>query len=712
MLPNDALGILPRRWLALWQALLLCCVCLLSSPLHAAPEAHILRIDPRASQGGGAPVLTTLIEVVQSKRVSAAIAPCASLTGNAQFSCMSEALEKPYALYTAFPKFPESNAIFTVRVDGSERPAKHVSNAKWGESQAEPGVGTAWLVLVDADKRMGRSFDDARQVARQFVASMGPQDIVNVMFFNDRQVVQDSQWQTTAAKDKVLAFIDSLTSTYPNQGRTRSLLSIIKQAATDSFKALGNVGEGVAIPLHQSMVVLSNGYGGADAATSGPGALELQRYMTQGRFPETNTASPKSPVPVVSVLFPYRTLDEFRQNALEFMQNLANPEIGGFFTVVQEGQGGRAPAVVNAVRSRFSKMFIVKWKVACLAPTVTQTFGLVFSDMKTPILGDNTFKDVPIGIDPSAWPLDLNVEYTKDVVKRQNGVYPGGTFKVFGDFCWRGDQSRAEVYFIPAGQALPKELSGGNLDAAKRAQQQLIAMGMKGTTLEASDTFAEFQAPDKEKLLHGSGSQALVRLVVYDNQAYRASGVTADTILELAGSEPPFPLLLVLGGAFGLVVIALLIIVILRSGGKRRPPGPSGQGPGFGPPPGGGYGAPPGQGYGAPPGYGGQPPPGQGPGYRAQAILEGEPGTFTIHAGAEIRAGSDLRQCSIVLNPAEAAAFHASLKLEAGQLFIRSEQVDLGTHVNGTPARLGTWMPVVDESLLRIGRAEFSVSLQ
>jgi len=58
--------------------------------------------------------------------------------------------------------------------------------------------------------------------------------------------------------------------------------------------------------------------------------------------------------------------------------------------------------------------------------------------VKPPILGDNTFKDVPVGIDPSTWPLDVNIQYTQDLAKSQGGVYPNGQFKVYGDFCWGG----------------------------------------------------------------------------------------------------------------------------------------------------------------------------------------------------------------------------------------------------------------------------------
>jgi hypothetical protein len=608
--------------LTLAAALLL----LFSSPVAAAPEAHMLRVDPRAAQENGNPVLTTVVEIVQIKRVSEAIAHCADDRGTAQWSCMAQALEKPYALYTPFP-FPHQNAIFTAKVDGTDFPASYVSHSKWGESLQQPGVGTAWLILIDADSRMGSSFEDAKQLAGRFVAAMGPNDIVNVMFFNDQQVVKDSKWVPASRRNHAQSVISSVGGTYRASGRNRSLLTIIKSAATDGFKSLGNVGEGVDVPLHQSMVVLSSGFGGADPMTTGPGGAELSRYLTGGRFPEDNTALPKAPVPVVSVFFPPSTWDEYRMNALNFMREMANPQIGGFFTVMKAGDGGRSQSVVDAVRGRFANMFVVKWRVSCIESSITQTFSLIFNNVKPPILPDNTFKDVPVGIDPSTWPLDVNIQYSQDMAKRQNGVYPGGRFKLYGNFCWGGDKSRAEVYFLPAGQQVPTALAGADIEKAKRTQQQLIAMGMKGTSIEASDTFVEFEAPDKEKVLHGSGQQAVVRLVVYDNKAHRTSGVTADSIIQLKGTTQPFPILWVLGGAFGLVILALLIVVIVRSGGRRRaaPPPPVVAAP---PPYGGyggagGYGGPPqGGGYGAPPnvppggGYGGPP---QGGGYSAPA---------------------------------------------------------------------------------------------
>jgi hypothetical protein len=706
---------------------------------EAAPQARILRIDPRAAQQNGSPVLTTVVEVSQSKRISDATASCASLTGNGQLDCMSQALERPFALYTPFP-FPNENAIFTVSVEGTEFLAKYVSHSQWGESQQLPGVGTAWLILIDADKRMGKSFEDARQVAQQLVASLGPNDLVDVMFFNDRQVVKDSKWLAGAQKSAA-QFISQASETFPASGRNRSLLTIIKTAATDGFGSLGNVGEDVKVPLHQAMVVLSSGFGGTDPATTGPGALQLQQYLTGGRFPEENTALPKSPVPVISVYFPVKTFDEFRQNSLEFMQNLANTEIGGLFTVVQEGQGGRAPAIVSTVRQRFSKMNIVKWRASCVAPSVTQSFKLFFNNMKTPLLGDNTFKDVPVGIDPTTWPLDVNKEYSQEMAKR-GAVYPGGRFRVYGDFCWGGDKNRAEAYFLPAGQPLPTALAGTDISQAKRTQQQLIAMGMKGAVVEASDSYVEIETPDKDRILHGSGEQAVVRIVLYDNRAHRTSGVTADSIIQLKGTTPPLNLMLILGSAFGAVVIALLVIVIFRSGGKKRgatpPPQPIAAGyggpPAYGTP--GGYGAQPGYapaaqpgapspefmygvpgqaaglGVAAPPQQAAPPSPYAAPGGGATtATLQGAAGLFTVLPGQELRAGRDAAQCGIVLSEPRVSGVHATLKLDNGQLFVRDENSNNGTLVNGNRVAPGIWSPVPPGSIVRFGPVEFSARL-
>lgn len=704
------------------------------SSVWAAPEAHLLRIDPRAAQQNGSPILTTVLEIVENRRVSEVTLPCANLTGSAQLSCMSNALDKT-PLYSAFP-FPAQNAVFTVRVDGAEVLAKFVSQARWGESQQQPGVGTAWLIIIDADARMGSSFDDAKEVASKFIASMGPNDIANVIFINDRQVAADSRWIPANQRSRAASFVNSVGSTFKSQGRNRSLFSIIRTAATDAFKSLGNSSQqSFETPLHQAMVLLSSGYGGTDAMTTGPGALQLQTYMTAGRFPENNTAQPKAPVPIISVYFPAKGLiDEYRNTSFEFMQSMANPEIGGFFTIMQAGERGRAQTIVNAVRTRFSKMYLVKWRVACVNLSVTQTFQLNFSNVKPPILGDNSFQDVPVGIDPTTWPLDVDIQATQDSVNKQGGVYPGGHFRVYGSFCWGGDVQRAEVYFLPAGQQLPTALAGTDVEKAQKAQQQLIEMGMRGKALEATDSFVEYEAPDKEKLLHGSGSQAVVRLVLYDNKAKRTSGVTADTVLQLKGTTAPFPLIPVLGGALGVVVIALLLVILLRGGNKRaaaappapvmaqsmvgasrvnaaapQPPVPAMPVPQQGPSPDFMYGA-----ANAP----GIPPAaaagvlGSSPAIVQRAMLQSQAGVFTVTPGLEMHVGRDGARCEILLAEARVSGLHASLKIDGNQLMVRDENSNNGTFVNATRLQPGVWTAAPNGSLLRFGPVEMSLRLE
>jgi hypothetical protein len=349
-------------------------------PVAAAPAARILRIDPRASLVDGAPLLTTVIDLVQHKPYADVTSKCALQTGEAAFDCIADELEKPNALYDPF-QFPKDNALFTVTVDGTDMPATFVSSQTWGASKNDDGVGTAWLILIDGANSMGSRFDEAKAVAKEFVNAMGPRDIVNVMYFNDRAVVAKTDWK---AKAEAASFIDSVPRTYPSQGRTRPLFNILKQGATDGFQALGNVGGAVSVPMHQAMVVLSNGVSGSDIGSPAQTALLLKEYLTGGRFPEDNQTMPKAPVPIVSIWFPAKQTEEFFQNARQFMENLANPEIGGFHSIVREGQASRATRIVQSVTKRFDQLHIVKWRVSCIAPTVGQTFKLVSATSRRP----------------------------------------------------------------------------------------------------------------------------------------------------------------------------------------------------------------------------------------------------------------------------------------------------------------------------------------
>ena len=242
-------------------------------------------------------------------------------------------------------------------------------------------------------------------------------------------------------------------------------------------------------------------------------------------------------------------------------------------------------------------MWIVHWELSCINSSVEQTFNLVFENTKPLITPDGTFQDVPLGVDPTQWPLDIDVKKTVEAAA-QNPLYPGGTFSVYGNFCWGGEKARAEAYFVPAGTKPNGAAQSRDPRVALQVMQQLQAEHMLGTAVTTGDGYVTFNVPDDEKVLEGSGENTVARLVVYDNKAHRASAIDEKNVLSLKATKKPLSWPLIAGIAGLAIVIVLLIMVLVRgSGPKRRGGGPP-------PSPTPGYGAPPGP-YGAPPAGGG-----------------------------------------------------------------------------------------------------------
>ena len=591
---------------------------------RAAVETHLMRIDPRAGVNDGQPVLTSVVELVQFSSLSevASNNGCGVMKGDALLQCVSDAVEKPNAIAKPFP-FPDAQARLFVRVDGSESPATFAGKTAWGASKKDPLVGTAWLIALDASSMMGARYSDAREVANQFIGAMGPNDIAKLIIFDDKLNAYraNTEWTMAKEKAKLVAVLAANTTTSPSSGSGRPFGGQVK-SIVKAFGDLGNSGSVQTIPMMQAMVLLSNGAGREDGGSVAATAEVMKQFFTKGRFPEDNTASPKTPLPVISIYFPNsRGLvnDKLALNDFQYMQDISNLEIGGFFDIIMAGQSvAKARTIVKIVNDRFDKFWVVKWKLSCLAPTIEQSFSLAFDNTKPAIKPDSSFKDVPIGVNPTQWPLDLNMAQTKAEADA-NPLYPGGTFRVYGNFCWGGDKSRAEAYFVPAGSRPDPNVNKNDPKVAQQAMQTLIAQNMRGGATEASDTFVLLQVPDDEKILEGNGEQTVTRLVLYDNKAKRASGYDEKTVLTLKAQKKPFNVLLIAGIGGAVLVIILLVIVIARGGGgggkKGRsaapPPAPVVAG---GPPPPGGYG---GGGYGgAPPGggYGGGPPGGYGGG--------------------------------------------------------------------------------------------------
>ncbi|HSC89155.1 MAG TPA: FHA domain-containing protein [Polyangiaceae bacterium] len=668
---------------------------LLAGSAQAAPAARLLRIDPRTAVSDGNPVVTTLLDLSENRRLGELLAPCASLSGDAQLDCTSDALEKPGSLAAPVP-FPEKQALFTVKVGETDEPAPYLGHTRFGETQNEPGVGTAWLIVLDADAHGSSALDELVAVARRFVDAMGPNDLVNLVVLSDRQVASDSRWLSVAKRSSALDTLTATQSAFKSPGRTRPLLGMIKQAATDAFGALGNPSDGLKVPLHQALVVLSSGYGGGDPSTTGPGATQLSTFLTQGRLAEGNAALPKTPVPVISILTPPSGLDEHRLLSREFMQNLANPEIGGFFSVIRDGQAAHATRIVDTVRSRFAQMIVARFRLSCVAPTTTQSFSLLFQP-PAQIAGDATFTNVPLGFEPSDWPLDVDAELTRKKALDAGGVEPGGTVRVFGNFCWGGDLTRPEVYFLPPGESLPRDLSGESLDAARQVQKRLIALDMRGTALSANESFAEFSIPDSDSIIHGEGEAAVVRLIVVDRPLRRTSGVSEATVLQLKGRSHSLNLLpWLLGAGAALLALVGLGFFLRRSSQERarRSTNP-------------------------PPRFDGSPyatpspvtrsPRGSAPELRA--TLSGPAGRFVLLPGADLRVGRDGARCAVVLNHPQVSGLHATFRIDGDRVLVRDEGSTSGTRVAGRLLEAGRFIPLEDGNEVQLGPETLQVKI-
>ena len=123
----------------------------------AAPQAHILRIDPRAGISNGKPTLTTVIEVVQFKPLSEVLSTCAGVTGAATLSCWSAALEKPGRSLESLPLPRGERAPAREGRAGEDTLTKFVDKTTWGKAQGQPDVGTAWLIVGRRVERDGRA---------------------------------------------------------------------------------------------------------------------------------------------------------------------------------------------------------------------------------------------------------------------------------------------------------------------------------------------------------------------------------------------------------------------------------------------------------------------------------------------------------------------------------------------------------------------------
>ncbi len=90
-------------------------------------------------------------------------------------------------------------------------------------------------------------------------------------------------------------------------------------------------------------------------------------------------------------------------------------------------------------------------------------------------------------------------------------------------------------------------------------------------------------------------------------------------------------------------------------------------------------------------------------------ILTSSLGTFKVSGGGEVLVGRDPARCAIHLTEPRVSGLHATMKVEAGGLFVRDERSNNGVWINGERIPPGAWAPVPANAALRFGPIQFTV---
>jgi hypothetical protein len=91
------------------------------------------------------------------------------------------------------------------------------------------------------------------------------------------------------------------------------------------------------------------------------------------------------------------------------------------------------------------------------------------------------------------------------------------------------------------------------------------------------------------------------------------------------------------------------------------------------------------------------------------AVITGPNGSYTVRGGAEIRVGRDPSQCTVLFTEPRVSGVHATLKWESSQLWVRDEQSNNGTLIDGSRCTPFVWTPVRAGATLRFGPIEMGV---
>ncbi len=483
---------------------------------RAAPEVHVLGVDTRDGLAAGRPIVTTLVTVEQTRPVSEIVRSCARPAD--RLACWEERLATPGAFGAPFP-FPRDHARFVVRVGDEDRALELVDATRWLDAPSTARAGTAWIVALDASASMGARYEDARASVYMLVQAMRPQDLVDLVVFDDRGILRDTKWKTFTERNAIVTALSMDAHVAPPHTGERRLPAMLQMIAEGGMASLYARDDPNGPPLHRAMVVLSSGSGRADAV-----AAEIARAaFDNGRFTDRGVALPKTPLPVVAIWFPAKsTIDPSTDRGAQTMLGIASIASGGSF-VIARPDAGRAPvpaATFTNVRARFDRMWIVRWRMPCANPTVEQSFTLAIEGTAPAIVPDATFKDVLIGVAPTDWPIDVDADATAVRI-----AAPGDVVTVRGRFCWASDPKRVEAFFFAPG--------------GTKSMSEIRAEDVRGEVLDVSATAVKVRIPSRTRALVGDGA-GVVRLALVDTVARRSSATGAGAIaIPIAAAEKP-----------------------------------------------------------------------------------------------------------------------------------------------------------------------------
>ena len=301
----------------------------------------------------GAPILTTVVEVVQFNSLTDGARAVRDDEGlQPALDCMSDILEKPKSTWSAFP-FLKDKATLLVKVDGRDRPATVEGEPKtWAASLKDPNVGTAWLVVLDAAAGMGSRYlrgargrqrlhpDDAAERPHEHHDLRRPAGVRELEAGRRTRSAQLAnvlkEVATNVRRTAATARCSSRSRRWRPTASTTSATARARRASRCTRRWSSSRTARVATTWRAR-----RRWPRASTLTRRRGASRRTTRPRRRRRCRSSRSGSRRPSSLLN--------DVYKNNDEQFMQALANPEVGGFFDIVREI---RAPATSTRGASR------------------------------------------------------------------------------------------------------------------------------------------------------------------------------------------------------------------------------------------------------------------------------------------------------------------------------------------------------------------------